>query len=62
MKGFTGFFHRAGGSQGGIGARIGFISLTLIIWESGKGKGGVGYPCKLSVQVDWGYADDPEQT
>jgi hypothetical protein len=44
MEGFTGFFHREGGNQGGIGARMGLISLTLSIWEGGKGKGGVGYP------------------
>ena len=62
MEGFTGFFHRAGENKGGIGALIGLILLTLSIWEGGKGKGGVGYPCKLSVQVDWGYAYDPEQT
>jgi hypothetical protein len=44
MEGFTGFFHRAGGNQGRIGARIGLILLTLSIWEGGKGKGGLGIP------------------
>jgi hypothetical protein len=62
MEGFTGFFHRAGGNQGGIGALIGLLLLTISIWECGKGKGGLGTLGKLSVQVDGGYAHDPEQT